>query len=52
MGQDDAIVIQLDAEQTTGKLFQNSAGNFDAIFFAHIPFGADRPGNEPAREND
>ena len=48
MGQYNAVVVELNTEQTTGEFFENRAGNFDAIFFAHIPFNAGRPG-EPAR---
>jgi hypothetical protein len=50
MGQYNAVVIELDAEQTAGEFFEDRAGNFDAIFFAHIPFNAGR-WSEPAREN-
>ena len=37
MGQNDAIMFQLNAELAGRKFFQNGAGYFDAVFFAHKP---------------
>lgn len=37
VGQDDALVFQLNTEQAAREFFKNSAGNFDAVFFAHKP---------------
>jgi hypothetical protein len=42
VGQHNAVVIELDTEQTAGKFLQDGTGNFDAVFFAHIPFDAGR----------
>src|SRR5207247_5623681 len=36
--QNHAVMLQLHAEQTAGKLFQNNSGNFDIIFFTHSTF--------------
>jgi hypothetical protein len=33
VGQDDTVMLQLNAEQTTGKLFKYGSGYFNAIFF-------------------
>ena len=47
VGQNYTVVFELDAEQAAGKLLQDCAGYFDAVFFAHIPLeggpGLDRP---------
>ena len=48
MGQDHAVVVELDAEQAAGEFFQNRAGYFDIVFFAHKPPGWIRLGG-PAR---
>jgi hypothetical protein len=37
VGQDDAVMFELNAELAGRKLLQNGAGYFDAIFFAHKP---------------
>src|SRR5579871_3516795 len=37
MGQHDAVVLQLHAEQTAGELLQNRACDFDTVFLAHKP---------------
>ena len=37
VSQNLAVVVQLDAEQSAGKLFQYRPGNFDAVLFAHKP---------------
>jgi hypothetical protein len=50
MGQDNAVMFKLDTEQTAGEFLKNCAGNFDAIFFAHIPFEADRLVSRPAEK--
>jgi len=34
VSQHNAVLFQLNAEQTAGKLFKNGTGDFDAIFFA------------------
>ena len=53
VGQNDAFVIQLDAEQSTGELLKYRTGYFDAVFFTQrfslLPFSpirqpAARPG--------
>ena len=31
----DAIVLELDAEQTAGEFFKNGPGDLDAVFLAH-----------------
>ena len=38
MGEDYPVVLQLDTEQSAGKLLQDRACYFDAILFTHIPF--------------
>src|SRR5262249_52151506 len=47
-----AVMLQLYAEQTAGKLFQNNSSDFDIIFFTHStfpyrPFPA--PANRPTQ---
>ena len=37
MGQDDAFMLELYAEQAAGKFFQNRTGNLYAVLFAHRP---------------
>jgi hypothetical protein len=34
MRENDAFMLELYAEQTAGKFFENGAGYFDAVFFA------------------
>jgi hypothetical protein len=41
VGQDDALMFKLNAELAGRKLFQHSAGYFDAIFFTHKPPASD-----------
>jgi len=48
-----AIMLQLYAEQTAGKLFQNDSSDFDIIFFTHStfpyrPFPARQTGLSPS----
>jgi hypothetical protein len=42
VGQDNAVMFQLDTEQSTGKFLEDGSGNFDAIFFTQrfslLPF--------------
>jgi hypothetical protein len=50
VSQYNAVMVELDAEQTAGEFFEDRASNFNAIFFAHIPFNAGRQGiSRPAR---
>ena len=37
MGQDGALLIELNAEQTAGEFFNDGAGDFNAVFFTHCP---------------
>ena len=37
VSQNNPFVLELHAKQTAGKLFQYSAGDFDAVFFTHKP---------------
>ena len=37
VGQHDAVVFELYAEQTARKLFQHGSCHFDAVFFTHTP---------------
>ena len=36
MGQDNTFVLQLDAEQSTGKLLEYRSGYFNAVFFTQL----------------
>jgi hypothetical protein len=35
MRQHNFFVVQLDAEESTGKFFQHGSGYFNAVFFTH-----------------
>jgi len=37
MGEDHAIMLQLNTEKTAGEFFKNRTGYFNAVFFAHKP---------------
>jgi hypothetical protein len=37
MGENSAVLIQLNTEQTARKFFNYGSRDFDAIFFAHSP---------------
>jgi hypothetical protein len=37
VGENDPLLIQLNAKQAAGKLFNDGACNFNAVFFAHLP---------------
>jgi hypothetical protein len=37
MCQDNALMFQLHAKQPARELFQDRAGDFDAVLFAHKP---------------
>ncbi len=57
MGQDDALVFELHAEQPAGEFLKNRSSNFYAVFFAHKPRSVVRTGAEtelaaPVREFD
>jgi hypothetical protein len=36
VGQDDPVMLQLDAKQPTGKFFKYGSGYFDAVFFTQL----------------
>src|SRR5690349_19882782 len=46
VGEDDTIVFQFNAEETAGEFFENRAGYFDAVFFAHRPPRGWGPGRQ------
>ena len=37
MGQDGALLIELNAEQTAREFFDDGTGDFNAVFFTHCP---------------
>ena len=37
VGEDGAVLLELDAEESAGELFGDGAGDFDAVFLAHSP---------------
>lgn len=52
VGQHDAVVFELYAEQTARKLFQHGSSYFDAVFFTHTPQNSNagqRVGGRPAQ---
>jgi hypothetical protein len=49
VSQNDAIMLELHAEQTARELFQNSSGYFYAVFLAHKPLKIEIENSPAAR---